>query len=878
MDWGRLRNIISAAAVLLGILAFAGHGILTGDDENGRQQAAEDTPAPTPPTFTRTNLIADVAGTGKASDANLVNPWGMALGVNSGIWVADNGSGRATTYDGAGQAIPSGSPQIVTIPAARNGSGTAKPTGVVTNATPGFIITGGANSAPSTELFATEDGTIAGWNSSVDPTRAVIAVDNSASGAVYKGLAMGFTKSGAFLFATNFHAGTIDVFDSKFKPSLTHGTFTDPKLPAGYAPFGISAINGKLYVTYALPDAAGKDDVRGAGHGFINIFDTDGNFVERFTSQGQLNSPWGMAWAPFEGFGGFNNALLVGNFGDGTINAFDFDSGELLGKVNDSSGAPIKIPGLWGLQFGLGAAGTTSSTLFFTAGTGDEEHGLFGTLTVNAASLPAAEGPTMVDPNLHVTTVISGLDQPTSMAFLGPGDFLVLEKASGKVQYVVNGAIAGTALDLAVNSASERGLLGIALQPDFADSHGVFLYWTQSSTSADTTGLAQVPLLGNRVDRYTWDAASQKLVFNKNIIMLRSFQADAGQPMRGNHDGGKMAFGPDGKLYIQIGDQGRRGQLQNLPFGPTGGFQPDDQFGGPAPDAAHLTGVILRLNPDGSTPTDNPFAGLTAEALAPIEQSARVSLSPPQLSEVVANLAKVYSYGRRNSFGLAFDPMTGFLWESENGDDAFDEMNRITAGSNGGWIQIIGPAGRVPDYKQIESSLTPLQGNLPVAGNVPFSAIDPTTFIPALQQVRWPPTLIADSTDEARARLFVLPGSHYEDPEFSWKWAVAPAAIGFAGTGLGPQHAGNLFVGGSRTFLDEGYLFEFKFDSARRHFAFSDAKLQGGVDENDYKFDEGLSENLVAGKNFGIVTNIVTGPDGSLYVTSLSNGKVYMIR
>src|SRR5262249_40082537 len=154
------------------------------------------------------------------------------------------------------------------------------------------------------------------------------------------------------------------------------------------------------------------------------------------------------------------------------------------------------------------------------------------------------------------------------------------------------------------------------------------------------------------------------------------------------------------------------------------------------------------------------------------------------------------------------------------------EMNHITAGSNGGWIQAMGPISRVSDFKQIEASFTPLQGNLPVAGNLPFSAIDPTTFIPALQQVRWPPPLIADSQDDARSRLFVLPGSHYDDPEFSWKWAVAPAAIGFAGVGLGPQHAGSLFVGASRTFLEEGYLFEFKFDSARKHFAFTDTKLQ----------------------------------------------------
>src|SRR5262249_53883450 len=193
------------------------------------------------------------------------------------------------------------------------------------------------------------------------------------------------------------------------------------------------------------------------------------------------------------------------------------------------------------------------------------------------------------------------------------------------------------------------------------------------------------------------------------------------------------------------------------------------------------------------------------------------------------------------------------------------------------WVQIMGPASRVGEFRQIESSFTPLQGNLPVAGNLPLSPIDPATFIPALQQVRYPPSRIADSPGQARRRLFVLPGSHYEDPEFSWRWAVAPAAIGFAGSGLGPQHANDLFVGAARTFLDGGYLFEFKFDHSRQHFAFSDPALKDKVDDNDYKFDEGESGSLVAGENFGIVTNIVTGPDGNLYVTSLSNGTVYLI-
>jgi len=221
-----------------------------------------------------------------------------------------------------------------------------------------------------------------------------------------------------------------------------------------------------------------------------------------------------------------------------------------------------------------------------------------------------AADPTMLDPNLEVRTVVAGLNQPTTMAFLGPTDILVLEKATGKVQRVVNGMIQSTVLDLAVNSASERGLLGIALHPGFPSNPRVYLFWTESTTGADSNVLEEVPLLGNRVDRFTWNGSA--LTFDRSLIRLRAFQQDAGQPLRGNHNGGVMKFGPDRKLYIFMGDNGRRGHLQNLPCGPTatcsGPTVPDDQFGGPAPDDAHLTGVILRLNDDGSTPATTHFS------------------------------------------------------------------------------------------------------------------------------------------------------------------------------------------------------------------------------------------------------------------------------
>jgi glucose/arabinose dehydrogenase len=420
------------------------------------------------------------------------------------------------------------------------------------------------------------------------------------------------------------------------------------------------------------------------------------------------------------------------------------------------------------------------------------------------------------------------------MAFLGANDFFLLEKESGRVLRVTNGVVAGTVLDLAVNSASERGLLGIALHPNFSNNGFAYLYWTESSTGVDTTAIESVPLLGNRVDRFVWNGST--LAFNQTLIRLRAFQADAGQPLRGNHNGGVLRFGPDGKLYIVDGDNGRRGLLQNIT---SGGPVPDDQFGGPEPDDAHLTGVILRLNDDGSTPTDNPFfnatTGLTGQA--------------------AANVKKVFAYGLRNSFGMDFDPVGGFLWTQENGDDAFDEINRVEAGFNGGWIQTMGPSSRVAQFKQIETSR---------AGG--------------LQQVRWPPSNLADTPAQALSRLFALPGSTYTEPAFSWKYAVAPSPIGFArGGGLGALYANDLFVGASRTTLLGGYLFRFNLSNDRKSIAADDPRLSDLVADNADKFDLAESESLLVGRDFGITTDIQTAPNGNLYVVSLSKGAIYEI-
>lgn len=466
------------------------------------------------------------------------------------------------------------------------------------------------------------------------------------------------------------------------------------------------------------------------------------------------------------------------------------------------------------------------------------------------ATSPLLAQPVVLDRNLEVRTVVAGLITPVSLAFIGPDDILVLEKNTGQVQRVMGGVLHSTVLDLDVNFASERGLLGIALHPDFPDIPSVYLYWTESTAGMDTGVPSETPLLGNRVDRFLWDGAS--LTMDQNIIQLRALQPP-NPPLEtgefGNHDGGVIRFGPDGKLYIIIGDVGRRGQLQNLPEGPLGDGSPDDQFGGPEPDDAHLTGAILRLNDDGSIPEDNPF----------FDSGASIG------GEAGENIQKIFAYGIRNSFGMSFDPLSGNLWTQENADDAFDELNLVERGSNSGWIQIMGPIDRIAEFKAIETDETTVD---PVTGTTYFG----------LQQSRWSPENIADSPGEALSRLFVLPESRYSDPEFSWRFAVAPAGIGFLdSSALGPQYEGNLFVGASRLFLEGGYLFRFRLTGNRRKIAVDDPRLEDRVADNDHKFDIQESEDLLFGVNFGIGTDIQTGPNGNLFVVSLTDGAVYEI-
>jgi uncharacterized protein (TIGR03118 family) len=330
--------------------------------------------------YHQTNLVSDVPGLAAVTDPNLVNPWGMSATATSPFWSANNGSGTATLYSGLG--VPNA--RIVTIPPASSRAGAkGRPTGTV-NGSGGtdFVVSSGGVSGSSNFIFSTEDGTIQGWNPNVNGTLAFITVDNldPNTGAVYKGLAIASNGGANFLYAPNFRAGTVDVFDRTWQKVTVPGGFNDPTIPAGFAPFNTQTLGGLIYVTYAKQDVAKRDDVPGAGNGFVNVFNPDGTLVRRLASGGTLNSPWGVAIAPAN-YGPFSNQVLVGNFGDGRISAYSLQ-GTFLGQMQDAAGQPISIDGLWAIRVGNGGNGSDVNSIYFLAGPQNETHGLYGVLSV----------------------------------------------------------------------------------------------------------------------------------------------------------------------------------------------------------------------------------------------------------------------------------------------------------------------------------------------------------------------------------------------------------------------------------------------------------------------------------------------------------------
>jgi uncharacterized protein (TIGR03118 family) len=326
-------------------------------------------------TYTVTPLVADQPGIAPTTDGHLVNAWGLTSGPTTPWWVADNGTDLSTLYSGAGAKVP--------LEVGVEGG----PTGAVFNGTSSFVVQAGHASGPARFIFATEAGTIRGWNPGVPPpptsTQTEVGVDSSHVDAIYKGLAIAQTAHGPRLYAADFHNGRIDVFDGSWSPVSTAGGFADPDLPHHFAPFNVQTIGSRIFVAYAKQDANAEDEVAGAGLGVVDVFDLDGNLLARVATGGKLNAPWGLALAP-EHFGQFSGDLLVGNFGNGKINAYSEQadgSWAFAGTLRDANGHALAIDGLWALQFGNGAAAGPTTTLFFTAGPDEESHGLFGSIT-----------------------------------------------------------------------------------------------------------------------------------------------------------------------------------------------------------------------------------------------------------------------------------------------------------------------------------------------------------------------------------------------------------------------------------------------------------------------------------------------------------------
>ena len=318
--------------------------------------------------YTRTDLVSDIPGRAEHTDPNLVNPWGLTIGEE--FWVSNAGTGTSTLYDEEGNPLP----LVVTIPpSASNDEGVSEPTGQVFNPGTNFVVSNGTSSGPAIFIFVSEDGGISGWNPDVDVNNAILAVDHGEQGSIYKGFAINDALDR--VYATDFWSAKVEMYDANFNEIDNNTTFVDPGIPKGYAPFGIQSINGSIYVTYAKQDAAKEDDVPGPGHGFVSVFDTDGNFVKRLITHRPLNSPWGLALAP-EGFGAASGKLLVGNFGNGRISMFDLDTGRSRGPLRTSDGSILATNGLWALLF-------VDEDLYITAGLDDEAHGLFAEINAD---------------------------------------------------------------------------------------------------------------------------------------------------------------------------------------------------------------------------------------------------------------------------------------------------------------------------------------------------------------------------------------------------------------------------------------------------------------------------------------------------------------
>lgn len=364
-----LRALLASA--ILSVAAAGAYARDDDDDRNGHR----------PEQFYRnTPLVSNGAVPANFTDPNLGNSWGVAFNPQGFVWVANQVTGVATLYDGTGQPSPQPTPLVVAVPGPDGSQGA--PTGIVFSGGTDFVVSKDELSGPARFIFATLQGNLAGWAPNVDVTHAVFVPKDppDTEQAVYTGLALSGNGTTHLLYAANFLQGRIDVFDGTFKRITVAGGFVDQRLPARFSPFGIQAINGDVYVTYAKPDPATGQAAHGPGLGFVNVFDPEGRLLRRVATRGALNAPWGLALAPTS-FGKFGGALLVGNLGDGTINAFGPLTGKFLGSLRDRDNKRLRIDGLWGIQFGNGILAQKTNQLFYAAGPNNEQDGVYGVIT-----------------------------------------------------------------------------------------------------------------------------------------------------------------------------------------------------------------------------------------------------------------------------------------------------------------------------------------------------------------------------------------------------------------------------------------------------------------------------------------------------------------
>ncbi|HEV1285381.1 MAG TPA: TIGR03118 family protein [Bryobacteraceae bacterium] len=408
------------------------------------------------------NLVSDVPGLADVTDPNLVDPWGMSFSTTSPFWVTNHGKGNTTIYTNSntttGVAISS---TVVTIPGAAGGTSPSPATGQVQNSTSGFLL---ANGTKASFIFCTEDGTVSAWNGG---GAATVMIDNSAAGIVYKGMAIATNNGAPMLYMANFSYGVIDVLDTNFKLTTVPGGFGDPNMLPGFAPFNIWNVNNQLYVMYAKQDPTKKLDQPGVGNGVVNIFDLNGNLLQRLTSGGPLNSPWGVAVVG-GGWGALSNSVLVGNFGDGKINAFDPKTGNLIGTMQDPSGKAISIQGLWAIEFGNGGSGGDARYLYFTAGIFNgttTQHGLLGSLA------PPAQV-------IGVQNAASG-----ATGAIAPGEILALTGITIGPRPAVSSAVSPVGTSLGGTTVTINGTPAPILYTQ-ADQTNIIVPWGATGTTA----------------------------------------------------------------------------------------------------------------------------------------------------------------------------------------------------------------------------------------------------------------------------------------------------------------------------------------------------------------------------------------------------------